>query len=539
MLIHWHDLHLRFPDKEVLSGVSLTINPGDRIGLVGENGAGKTCLFRIAMGELTPDEGEVYLAQGLRIGYLTQSLLDADPEAEQQTCWESATAPFQELIRLEQELTRLAQRLETTFGDEARVYLDRLGEVQDRFEQQGGYTFRTRVEATLMGLGLTQDMWDHPVPTLSAGQKVRLALARLLLSDYDVLLLDEPTNHLDISAREWLQEHLRSIETPYIVVSHDRTFLDGVVDKVGHLDRGKLTVYSGNYSAFRAQMEGEAAQAWQVYEKRQKMVRKLEAQARKYETWSNRTEKSKIGAYDKGFVGHRAAKLMKRSIQARRRLERTMEEMKAEKPYVKDGIAIEFHASTAKRLMRVEELVVGYDPERPLGEPLTFDLKPGDRLALVGPNGCGKSTVLRTVLGERPPLRGTVWRSSALDVGYFDQDARSMPTDTPALQAVLDVEQDETLARTVMGRMRIRRESVTKPVGALSAGERAKVLLARLILGKHNLLVLDEPTNHLDIETQDVLLEALAAYPGGILFVSHDRHFVQVLATEVLHLGDS
>lgn len=535
MLAQWHDIHLSFPDKHVLQGVSLTVHPGDRIALVGDNGSGKTCLFRILLGELAPTSGTVYLKQGVRIGYLTQHLIDIALD-KSTTCWDVAASPFAEVIALERSLAANAAALAHAPDHELPALLEQLGEEQERFEQLGGYTYRSRIEAMLVGLGLPEDLWEYKLRDLSAGQKVRLALARLLLAEYDLLLLDEPTNHLDIQARRWLMEHLRSIDTAYVVVSHDRQFLDTVADKVAHLERGKLTLYIGNYSDFRRQAAEKLNQAWQVYEKRQKLVRKLEEQARNYKTWSDRTEKSKRGAYDKGYVGRKAAKLMKRSIQAQRRLEETIERMKAEKPFVADAIAIDFHGTEGRSLLRLEDLTIGYLLEDPLARHISFTLRAGDRVAITGPNGCGKSTLLKTVLGQVPPLDGSIWLSPSADIGYFDQDARTIPPEMSALEAVLQVEADETLARTVMGRLRVQRETVTKPVGKLSAGERAKVLLSCLILGRHNLLILDEPTNHLDIETQDVLIDSLAEYPGGILFVSHDKHFVDTLATEVLEL---
>jgi len=536
LLAQWHDIHLAFPDKRILEGVTLTVHPDDRIGLVGENGSGKTCLFRILLRELTPDRGDVRLAQGVRVGYLSQHLLDTDPQLGALTCWEVAAIPFAPLVALERQIEALASAVALSEGTALAASMERLGEAQLRFEQLGGWAYRSRIESTLGGLGLVASTWATPVSQLSAGQKVRLALARLLLAEYDLLLLDEPTNHLDMDARDWLKEYLRQIPTPYVVVSHDRDFLDAVVEKVAHLDRGKLTLYSGNYTAFRRQAEEKTARDWQIYERRQKLVRKLETQARDYKTWSDRTEKKKRGPVDKGAIGRRAAKLMKRSIQAKRRLERTIEAMKIEKPFVQDPVAIDFSAGQARALVHLRDVSVGYDAKRPLASQLTIHLSTGERLAVTGPNGSGKSAFLKTLLGEIAPLQGEVWRSPALSAGYFDQDARMVGAWSSALEAVLAVERDETIARTVMGRMRIRRESVNKPVHRLSAGERAKVLLARLMLGEHNLLVLDEPTNHLDIETQDVLLEALRTFPGGIVFVSHDRYFVQSLATQILSL---
>lgn len=519
----------------------MTIHPGDRIGLVGENGSGKTCLFRILLGQMQPSTGAVYLARDVRIGYLTQHLLDMANTNAKRTCWDAACEPFAHLAALEQELESIARALsgenvESVRTDDAEALLARLGELQQRFEIGGGYTYRVRVEETLRGLGLAPHLWEQPLTTLSAGQKVRLALARLLLGEHDVLLLDEPTNHLDIEAREWLQNHLRNIDTAYVVVSHDRVFLDAVIDKVAHLHDGLVKVYSGNYSEFRAQLEVETTRAWEKYEQRRKLVRKLERQARKYETWSHRTEKKKQGTFDKGFVGKRAAKLMNRSIQARRRIEETIEKLQTEKPSKPTRVAMDFHASEGRFLVAVTDVAVGYDRSHPLAEGISFEVEAGDRIAIVGPNGSGKSTLLKTVLGHLAPLAGDVWRSETADIGYFDQDARGLPFEATALEAVKEAHPDDTLIRTVMARMRIVNDSVFKPVRRLSAGERAKVLLAKLMVGAHNLLVLDEPTNHLDLATQDVLLETLSEFPGAILFVSHDRHFVQELATDVISM---
>lgn len=501
--------------------------------LVGENGAGKTCLFRMLLGQMSPSRGDVHITAGVRIGYLDQlPLASVHPEA---TCLGVARKPFAPLIALEKRMAALSEVLAQAPVDYGHL-LDELGQVQAAYEDAGGYTYAARIEAMLHGLGLPPESWSRPVSALSAGQKVRLALATLLLDEYDLLLLDEPTNHLDIEAREWLGDYLAGLATTYVVVSHDRRFLDHVTTKTAYLDRGQLTLYSGGYSFFRHQLETERESAWQVYEQGRKQVRKLEAQARAYRNWSGAKEREKRGAADKGFVGRRAAKLMKRALAVERRLEEKIEALRTEKPFVKDPVAIEFAATDGKRLLSVSRLAIGYDVQHPLSSDLTWMLGAGDRLAVVGRNGSGKSTLLRTLLGELPPLAGEIrWAASAA-VGYFDQENRQLPANETALAAVLMTGRDETVVRTVMGRLRISRNSVFKRVSELSAGERAKVLLARLMLGGYNVLVLDEPTNHLDIETQDVLLEALLDYPGAIVFVSHDRHFVETLATERLEL---
>jgi ATP-binding cassette, subfamily F, member 3 len=537
VLAQLRNVSLSFPDKKVLEDISLTVCPGDRISLVGENGAGKTSIFRMLKGCLVPDSGEISLSRGVRIGYLEQDFagMEEDPK---RACMEVALEPFGSLIELERRIEILASELgEAGESEHTLELLADLGETQQRFEASGGYEFRSRTQSTLTGLGLSESSWSRRVSELSAGQRVRLALARLLLEDHDLILFDEPTNHLDVPAREWLEGHLAGMDTAYVVASHDRRFLDAVSRKVAHLDRGKLTLYSGDYTAFRQQLRQAEEEGWRRYEKDRKLAKKLQRQAQDYQRWSEAGERNKRGAADKGFVGHKAAKVMKRSLVARRRMEEAVENARTVKPFEKDAVKIEFGSSKGRSLVHAENLMVGYAEERPLTTELTFDLWSGDRLAVLGPNGCGKTALLRTALGEIPPLRGDVRLAPSSKVGYFDQDNRLVPPDVTALEAVLRTGREETLVRTVMGRMGMRRETVNKKVGKLSSGERAKVLLAGLVLGENNLLVLDEPTNYLDIETQDVLLEALRDFPGGILFVSHDHYFVEELATDTLTPG--
>ena len=535
MLAQLKDISLSFPDKSVLDEVSLTVYPRDRLALVGENGSGKTSLFRLLTGHLRPDAGEVSVARGLRIGHLEQDF--ANFEGEGHTCLEVALEPFAHLIRLEQRIDSLGVELAKQGTQESTdKLLSELGEAQQRFEAAGGYGFRARTGAALSGLGLPETYWEREVNELSSGGKMRLALARALLGEQDLLLLDEPTNHLDVPARVWLEEHLAGIRAAYMVASHDRYFLDRVATKVAHLDRGKLALYPGNYTAFRDQQHEQTRADWSRYEKAQKKIRKLQKQAQTYQGWSNKAEGEKRGAADKGFIGHKAAKLMKRSVIARRRLDETTEEAREDKPFERKPVKIDFHHSGARHLLSAKGLAVGYEPGRPLAKDVSLELAAGDRLAIQGPNGCGKTTLLRTLLEEVEPLGGDVSLSPAARVGYFDQEGHRLPHASTALEAVLSTGRDETLCRTVMGRMAVRRETVNKPIVKLSAGERAKILLATLILDEHNLLALDEPTNHLDMETQDVLLDALLDFSGGILFISHDRHFAQSLATETLYL---
>src|SRR5919107_6118490 len=379
VLAQLRNVSLSFPDKKVLQDVSLTIYPGDRISLVGENGAGKTSIFRLLKKRLEPDSGEVTFARGVRIGYLEQNLAGVD-EDPNRTCLDAALEPFGPLIELEQVIKQLSFGLAEAGGDAAGI-LEELGEAQHRFEAFGGYEFRARTESTLAGLGLPAPLWGRRISELSAGQMVRLALARLLLEEHDLVLFDEPTNHLDVPAREWLEGHLAGMSAAYVVASHDRRFLDAVSSKVAHLDRGELTVYPGDYTAFRQQRDQADEEGWRKYEKNQKLAKKLQRQAQDYQRWSDAGEKKKRGAADKGFVSHKAAKLMKRSLTARKRMEEAAENASTEKPFEKDAVNIEFGSARGRSLVRAGNLIVGYSEERPLSGELSFEVSAGATLA--------------------------------------------------------------------------------------------------------------------------------------------------------------
>src|SRR5215218_1197657 len=362
MLAQLKDVSLSFPDKTVLKSVSLTVYPGDRIILFGENGSGKTSLFRILTERLRPDSGTVSLARGLRIGYLEQDFAALESNA---TCLGAALEPFEPLLRLERHIANLSEKLGQESNEEMEGLLAELGEAQQRFEGAGGYGFRALTESTLTGLGLPEPYWGRGVEALSAGERMRLALARVLLGDHDLVLFDEPTNHLDIPAREWLENHLATMNAAYVVASHDRRFLDAVSSKVAHLDRGGLAVYLGDYTAFRQQLERAEEEGWRKYEKSQKQAKKLQRQAQDYQRWSDASEKKKRGAADKGFVGHKAAKVMKRSLVARRKMEEAVENARTEKPFEKSAVKIEFGSAKGRSLVRAEDLIVGYVKEQP------------------------------------------------------------------------------------------------------------------------------------------------------------------------------
>ena len=538
MLLRVERVAFGFAGEPLLSDVSFTVHRGDRIGVVGLNGCGKTTLLQIMAGRLHPQQGEVSVARGVRVAYVGP---EREPPRGDLPLGEYLLGPLEHLVEMERDLQRLAEELAHAPADRRAALLEAYGELASAYERHGGYELAARVAAVAEGMGLAHAL-ERPMASLSAGEQARAALGRALLDQADILLLDEPTNHLDLPGRVWLERYLATTGRTCVIVSHDRAFLDACATRILHLDRGRVREYAGNYSAFEAQRAVERRTMWAEYEQQARAVRRLEAQARHYRQWAQAVEATKVGRgpVDRGYIGHKAARLMKRALAAERRLLEKAEEMKATKPFERDPVRIRPPEVVVRSdrvvVLDAVSLVVG---ERTLFEDLSLELEPGERLAILGPNGCGKTSLLRVILGEIAPSSGRVWLSPSARIGYFDQQHRQLDWDRPALAQLLEGGQDETLVRTVLGRLRVQRETPLRLVGRLSSGERAKVLLARLLLGGCNVMVLDEPTNHLDIETQDVLIEALAAYTGTVIFVTHDRHLVRALATRTLELAGS
>lgn len=498
----------------IFQGVSFIVEAGDKIALVGPNGAGKSTLLKCLVGEESLDEGLVTLGRGVSCGYLSQTVSLEDLELP---AFQLVMEAFQDLVALRQELAETEKLMSDPANYENEHKLNRIMEtyaaLTARYEMEGGYTFEARVREVLTGLGFAKEDWERPVKTFSGGQKTRLALARLLAREPDLLLLDEPTNYLDLETMEWLETYLKQYRGAVLVVSHDRYFLDAVVEQVLELEQGRLNSYQGNYSEYavkKAQAEAAAQKAYALQEAR---IARLVAY---------------IDRYRAGI----------KARQARGRETQLAKMLKLEKPRERSQVKLRFDpgGSSGNQVLLVKDLTFGYEG-KPLFSNLHLELWQGDRVALVGANGTGKTTLLKLLLGQLQAPTGSVSFGARVKWAYFAQEGETLKSNNTVLQELL-ADADLTLeeARSHLARFLFRGDDLDKKVGTLSGGERSRLALAKLILTKANLLILDEPTNHLDMETRQVLEDALAGYEGTLFFVSHDRYFINQVANQVWEL---
>lgn len=500
--------------QDVLRGVSVTVPQQARIALVGPNGVGKSTLLRALAAVDAPDSGRIQRAKDLRLGYLPQEAPASAlwSETRQQTLWQVSIEAFAELQGMQDELARLEEAMADP--RKAPGAMDRYGRLQEDFERSGGYTFRAETERVLRGLGFEDEGFLQPLAELSGGERTRALLARLLLEDPDLLVLDEPTNHLDFEAIEWLEGWLAAWPGAAILVSHDRYFLDETASTVWDLSGSGLEVYRGNYSQYIGQREA-----------RRQRQRKVAASQRKH------IEK------EREYIRRNIAGQNTRQAQGRRkRLERFMAEEAMEAPAERRQVAIDFEGPerSGDIVVQTKGLAIGRSGSALFQVP-DIVLQRGERAAVLGPNGAGKSTFLKTLIGEIQPAAGEIELGANVEPGYFAQAHEELSPAATVLEAVMEADRELTkaAARDLLGRFRLSGDDVEKRVEELSGGERGKLALARLTRQGANLLLLDEPTNHLDVPSQEVLQEALAAFEGTILLVSHDRYLIDGLGSQV------
>ncbi|WP_213423618.1 ribosomal protection-like ABC-F family protein [Bhargavaea massiliensis] len=506
-----------FAGEEILSGVKLEVQHRDRVALVGRNGAGKSTLLKIITGQMGRDEGDIILPKDVRIGYLDQhSGLDSE-----RTIWEEMMTVFEPLFAMERELRTLEQKMAdpAVYGDEAeyKKVMDAYDSLQHRFGEAGGYQYESETRSVLHGMRFYPEDYGKAIRTLSGGQRTRLALARLLLSKPGLLILDEPTNHLDIETLSWLEKYLQGYEGAILVVSHDRYFLDQVVTIVYEVSRRKVTKYTGNYSAYLDQKAKNYERDRKMYEKQM-------------------DEKAKLEVFIQKNIARASTTKM---AQSRRKVLEKTDWMEAPEGNEKSAaFTFGIGRKSGNDVMAVRDLAIGYRDDA-VSRQLDFRVYREDRIAFIGPNGVGKSTLLKTLTGRLPKLAGSIDLGTNVEFGFYDQEQAELTGNGTVLEEIWNdwPTMNEKDIRTLLGRFLFTGDDVTKPVSTLSGGEKARLALAKLVLEKSNTLVLDEPTNHLDLDSKEVLENALLDYPGTLLFVSHDRYFINRIATKVIELS--
>ena len=512
MILSVHNLTKYFGERALFSGLSFDVGERDKIGLVGDYGCGKTTLFKLLTREFPADGGEAVRSKEARIGYMEQHAC-ADPS---RTLWDEVESVFAPVAAMERELESVRRELEE--GPSAAL-IDRQHTLQERFEAAGGLYYKSRVRSTLLGLGFPETAFGQPVATLSGGQRSKAAMGRLLLSESNLLLLDEPTNHLDIPSVEWLEEFLRGYPGAAVIISHDRYFLDRVTNRTLELAHGRLYATNGNYSAHKEKREKDREVEEKHYKTAAREIRRVEESIAQLKQFNR-----------------------EKSIRAAESKEKMLERMKAQVE-VPEGEApvIRFDftpkAVSGNEVLTVENLAMGFGGP-PLFEDVAFQVRRGERVFLLGPNGCGKTTLLKILCGRLRPQKGYVRLGAKVSIGYYDQIQSDLDASKEVMGEISDryPQLSGTELRNALAAFLFRGDDVFKPVSLLSGGERARLLLLRLMLARDNLLLLDEPTNHLDIGSREALEEALAGYDGTIFIVSHDRYFINRLATRVLRL---
>ncbi|ECJ8370837.1 ABC-F family ATP-binding cassette domain-containing protein [Listeria monocytogenes] len=507
-----------FGAEVILDNIKLEVKTGDRIALVGRNGAGKSTLLKIIAGKMSYDGGTISKPKSVEIGYLAQNTgLESS-----KTIWDEMLSVFDSLRRMEADLRKMELRLgEPELYNDPEKYQALMTDydtLQHTFKESGGYTYEAEIRSVLNGLRLYPEDYEVEIASLSGGQKTRLALAKLLLAKQDILVLDEPTNHLDIETLAWLETYLQNYHGSLLIVSHDRYFLDKVVNQVYEISRTKIDHYKGNYSSFVNQKQAKLEQMWKEFDKQQKQIAKLE-----------------------DFVARNIvrASTTKRAQSRRKQLEKMDVLGRPQGDEKAAHFGFQFEKQTGKDVLMVDQLSIGYAKDKRIASNLTFEMKRQDSLALVGPNGIGKSTLLKTLIRDIPALSGEFHFGAGVKIGYYDQEQAKLTSNKTVLMELWDdyPELNEVNVRTTLGNFLFSDDDVLKNVQSLSGGEKARLALAKLTLLEANVLILDEPTNHLDIESKEVLEAALIDFEGTILFVSHDRYFINRIASKIVELA--
>ncbi|MDK2814439.1 MAG: ATP-binding cassette, subfamily er 3 [Thermoanaerobacter sp.] len=497
----------------ILQNISFIVNEGDKIGVIGENGAGKSTLFNLLAGFTEADSGTISISTN-KIGYLQQNtVIDSE-----KSIYEEVKTVFDEIFQLEKQIKSLEEKISQTKDSHLldKLFLE-YSFLTDKYMELDGYSVESKIRGVLNGLGFDVSQFDTPVSNLSGGQKTRLMLAKTLLSNPDVLLLDEPTNHLDISSIEWLEQYLKFYSGTILIISHDRYFLDKIVSRIFEIENTKLSVYEGNYTEYLKRKTLETKAKLKAYEEQQKEIKRIKSiiQIQK----NRRTEKSVKMAESK---------------------QKLLEKMEIiEKPVINNrsfNLRFDFDLESGNDVLTVKNLSLSFD--RQVFSNVSFEIKKGEKIALLGPNGIGKSSLLKILVGEINNFEGEIKFGTNIITGYYEQEFKSLHDEKTVIDEIWDENPylTQTEVRTLLASFLFKEEDVFKTVSVLSGGEKARLSLLKLILSKANFLLMDEPTNHLDLKAKEVLEEALLDYTGTLLFVSHDRYFIDKIATKVMVL---
>ena len=514
MLLAVNNVKKAFGEEVVLDGVSFQMNEHDKVALIGRNGAGKTTLIRIILGELSADSGDIFLLKDATVGYLSQH---QDMEGDR-GIYDTVIDVKKDLLAVESRLREVEERMKHLSGNELAEAYKEYERLNHTFEQENGYALRSEVTGIIKGLGFTEAEFDKPVSQLSGGQKTRVALARILLSSPKLLILDEPTNHLDMASIAWLEGYLAQYKGAVLVVSHDRYFLNRIVNRVVEIEHNRSMTYLGNYDEF--------------YEKKAQV---REAERRRY---VNQQREIK---HQEEVIAKLRSFNREKSIKRAESREKMLEKMeRVEKPLTEEqGMRIRLvpRIESGKDVLTVTGLAKSF-PGKPLFKDISFLIKKGERVALLGENGTGKTTMLKIIRGLLPQDAGTIREGAKVTIGYYDQEQQNFNESNTVFGEISDdhPNMNNTEIRNTLALFLFTGEDVFKPISALSGGERGRLSLVKLMLSEANFLLLDEPTNHLDITSKEILEEALRGYEGTVLYVSHDRYFVDKTATRILDL---
>ncbi len=506
----------------ILIHASFHINQGDRIGIVGANGAGKTTLLNILSGRLAYDAGDIFVSNNTKIGYLRQS----DNFESEKTVYEEMFSIFTEVIEMEKELERLSHEIsgESQKGNDVSKLLHQYDDLLEAFKNRNGYGYKSEIHGILNSMVFPEEFFDKKISLLSGGERTRLALASLLLKKPDLLLLDEPTNHLDIGTLKWLEQYLKTYSGTIVVISHDRYFLDQTVTRVLEIENHKLVTYEGNYSAYAEKKRLKEADELRKYEHQQKEIQRQEEIIRR-------------------FKQHGTEKLAKRAQSREKQLDHIERLERPSGPLGKMKIHFKQGFQSGNDVLLVKELSKSFgrdSQKRQLFQNVELDVKRGERICFVGPNGIGKTTLLKIIMGEMDPDQGYIKLGHNISFGYYDQEQNLLGSGNTVLEEVHSAYRlySDTEVRSLLGRFLFKNDMVFQLVSSLSGGEKARLSLLKLMLSGANLLIMDEPTNHLDIASKEIFEEALRDFPGTLIVVSHDRYFLNKVPTRIVELGE-